>query len=173
MSKEVAKPKGTIVSFGDKPAHVDPLWVPVWKMEEAVNIYTRVLGFKLTPEEGVVLTNLIKRGKTLKDLPVEAKIKATDPWLEEVKKWEKVFSERVGTYLWEQVESLMNQYRQVMAEMTRRRSPTAADVLDVLEADAMYERLLNPEGVDIGVIKSFTEEMERKIERMKTGYTVS
>lgn len=173
MSQEAEKPRGTIVSFGDKPAHVDPLWVPAWKLEEALEIYTRVLGFKLTPEEAKVLADLTERGAALKDLSVDAKIRATDPFLEEVKKWERVFSDRVGTHLRGQVEQLMDQYRQVMTEMTQRRPTTATDVLEVLQADAMYATLMKPEGVGLDELKRFTEEMERKIDRMKRSYTVN
>lgn len=164
---------GTILCHGELPAHVDRLFAPLWQLEEALKFHN-LLGLQLTPEEKTSIEGLLATGKVLPTLPLDEKIRATDPWLKQVKEWEATISRRVGTCLYKRAEDDYDRGKNAIDRLQAQGySVSATDCAEAVQIDADFKALFSPEGVHPAKILDFTKKIDQFIagmtQRFETG----
>lgn len=157
---------GTILCHGDLPENVDRLFAPMWQLEEALKFHGK-LGLKLTPEEAASIEGLLAKGKVLPTLPLDEKIRSTDPWLAQVKKWEADISRRVGSFLYDWAEECYDKARKTIDRLGEQGYKISlADCFEAVELDTEYKALFAPDGVHPTKITAFTEKVDRFTDRL-------
>lgn len=164
---------GTILCHGDLPENVDRLFAPAWQLEEALKFHGQ-LGLKLTPEEVASIEGVLAKGRALPTLPLDEKIRATDPWLAEVKQWEADISRRVGTFLYNHAEESFDKAKRTIDRLGEQGYKISlVDCFEAVQIDVEYKALFAPGGVHPTKITAFTEKVDQFIDRVTQRFEAS